>query len=58
MKTVPFGSGQTAYLDEGSGPAALLLHGSGPGASARANWHLTIPALSDARRADRTRDGF
>jgi pimeloyl-ACP methyl ester carboxylesterase len=50
MKTVPFGSGQTAYLDEGSGPVVLLLHGSGPGASARANWHLTVPALSDARR--------
>jgi pimeloyl-ACP methyl ester carboxylesterase len=50
LKSLPIGTEQTAYLDEGSGPAVLLLHGSGPGASARANWHLTIPALVDARR--------
>jgi 2-hydroxymuconate-semialdehyde hydrolase len=50
IKSTAFGAEQTAYLDEGSGPVVLLLHGSGPGASALANWRLTIPALSDARR--------
>ncbi len=50
LQTVPFGPDQTAYVDEGSGAAVLLLHGSGPGASALANWRLTIPALSDACR--------
>lgn len=30
----------------GSGDPVLLLHGSGPGASAHANWRLTMPVLA------------
>src|SRR5581483_7019382 len=29
----------------------VLIHGSGPGASAWANWRLTLPALAAQRRA-------
>jgi 2-hydroxymuconate-semialdehyde hydrolase len=50
MRSAPFGSEVTAYLDQGSGPPLLLLHGSGPGATALSNWAQTIPALSDVRR--------
>jgi pimeloyl-ACP methyl ester carboxylesterase len=34
----------------GCAPPVLLLHGSGPGATATANWHPVIPALSSDRR--------
>jgi 2-hydroxymuconate-semialdehyde hydrolase len=34
----------------GSGDPVLLIHGSGPGASAYANWRLTMPALAEQFR--------
>lgn len=49
-KTIQANGIATNYHDVGSGAPVLLIHGSGPGVSAWANWRLTIPALSGARR--------
>lgn len=41
---------RTNFHDMGSGDPVVLVHGSGPGASAWANWRLTLPALSEQFR--------
>lgn len=41
---------ETNYHDQGHGDPVLLIHGFGPGASAWANWYLTIPALAGHMR--------
>lgn len=41
---------ETNYLEAGTGDPVVLVHGSGPGASAYANWRLTLPALSEGVR--------
>lgn len=41
---------RTNVHDVGEGAPVLLIHGSGPGVSAWANWRLTLPELSKARR--------
>ncbi|AGK52082.1 alpha/beta fold hydrolase [Bacillus sp. 1NLA3E] len=37
----------THYHESGQGETVLLIHGSGPGVTARANWRLIIPKLSE-----------
>jgi len=50
-RTIDTGGIATNYHDVGSGFPTVLIHGSGPGASAWANWRLTLPALAAQRRA-------
>lgn len=46
-KTISVGGLTTNYHESGDGQTAVLLHGSAHGVSAYANWHQTIPYLSE-----------
>jgi len=49
-KTIVANGIATNYHDVGHGFPVLMIHGSGPGATAWANWRLSIPELSKGAR--------